>query len=110
MWKRADHSASGLSPPGIYHVQAANLPPGFYVKSARPGDAGGISMRLDLLQPPSGALTVVASSRGSALVGNVESDRAGLQVFVIAEGNPWWSKAAVTGDLVPCDTGRMNAP
>jgi hypothetical protein len=85
-------------PPGIYHVQAANLPPGFYIKSARLGDAGGDSLRLDLIQPQAGALTVVVSSRGGALAGNVESNHAGLQVFAIAAGNPWWSKTAVTGD------------
>ena len=86
-------------PPGIYHVQVTNLAPGFYVKSARLGDAGGTSMRLDLLQPQGGALTVVVTSRGGAMAGNVESNRAGLvQVFAIAEGNPWWSRTAVTGD------------
>jgi len=52
-------------------------------------------MRLDLSQPQGGSLTVVVSNRSGTLEGNVESNRAGLQVFAIAEGNPWWSKAAV---------------
>lgn len=154
------------APQGNYQVQAANLPPGFYVKSARLGNAGVTSMRLDLSQPQAGTLTVVVSNHGGALEGNVESNRAGLQVFAIADGNPWWSKTAVTSDnghyemkglapgeyrvlacerihpeayldaelmkslegqsqrvtvsenrkemlmlkLIPCDTGRMNAP
>jgi len=86
------------APQGIYDVHAANLPPGFYVKSAHLGDAGGTSMRVDLMQPQAGVLTVVVSSRGGALEGNVERSRAGVQVFAIAEGNPWWSKTAVTGN------------
>ena len=86
------------SPPGIFTVYAANLPPGFFVKSARLGDSGNTSMRVDLSQPQAGSLTVVVSSRSGALEGNVESNRSGLQVFAIAEGNPWWSKTAVTGD------------
>ena len=86
------------SPPGVYHLQATNLPPGFYLKSVRLGDSGNASMRLDLSRSQAEHLTVVVSSRSGALEGNVESNRAGLQVFALAEGNPWWSKTVVTGE------------
>jgi protocatechuate 3,4-dioxygenase beta subunit len=86
------------SPPGVYVVLAANLPPEFYVASARLGEAGNPSLRLDLSQSQGGSLTVVVSNRSGTLEGTVEGNRPGLQVFAIAEGNPWWSKAAVTGE------------
>lgn len=99
----ADVEANGLfrirsSPPGTYYVQAANLPPGFYIKSARLGDTGNATLRLDLSQPQAGQLRIVVSSRSGVLEGNVESQRAGLAVFALAEGNPWWSKTTVTDE------------
>jgi hypothetical protein len=65
------------NPPGLYGIQAAGLPDGFYVKSIRAGDAEVMYSGVDATSGTGPPLDIVISPKGGLVSGVAQSEKTG---------------------------------